>query len=346
MAFIKTNRIQIDGIATTIPQKTINNKGFELHSEKENEQFIKTTGIHFRRIVPNGVTAADLCYNAANQLIQKLNWSKEDINILIFISQTPDYKIPCTATILQDKLGLPKTTLAFDINLGCSAFVYGLSVISSLLEKTNGKALLLVGDTSSTCINQRDKTTAPLFSDAGSACALSFNLKAKPIYFNLQSDGAGFDAIITKDGGSRNPYTNDSFKVDLETGRSNADMFLNGIKVFNFSRKEVAKNILHLLTEFNIDQNLIDFYYLHQANKLMNDTIAKKLNVDIQKTPQTLKEFGNTGAASIPITICQHLSSEPKPKNLVVLAGFGVGLSWGSCVLSIQNTVILPIIEL
>jgi len=347
MALFQLENIEVKGIAAAIPKNRVANKDYKYHTDLENKQFIKTTGIEFRRIVENGTTASDLCFEAAQQLIEKLAWNKEDIKALVFVSQTPDYKIPCTATILQNKLELPKYCLAFDVNLGCSGYVYGLSIIGALLEKIQGKALLLVGDASSTCINQKDKSTAPLFSDAGSATALEYNQKAAKIAFNLQSDGSGADAIMTKAGGARNPVDTSSFILDETTGRTDLDMFLDGIKVFNFSRREVVPNVNSLLENFKIDKNKIDYFVFHQANKFMNDAIAKKLNLDFEKVPQSLKMYGNTGAASIPFTIVSELNNNVNMQNKrLLLSGFGVGLSWGSCVLNFNKSVLLPIIEL
>lgn len=346
MALFQIDNIAISGISACIPKNEIHNKDFPHHSPLENSQFIKTTGIESRRIVDANTTASDLCLQAAENLLAKLKWQKQDVQILVFVSQTPDYKIPCTATILQDKLALPKTCLAFDINLGCSGYVYGLSVVASLLEKIKGKALLLVGDTSSTCISETDKTTAPLFSDAGSATALSYDIDAETLFFNLQSDGAGYDAIITKDGGSRNPATVVSFERDKLTGRSNSDMFLDGIRVFNFSRREVVPNVNEILDSNHFMKEQMDFFVFHQANKLMNDTIAKKLGLPKEKVPLSLKTLGNTGAASIPITIVKEMHEQVNRGELrVLLSGFGVGLSWGSCIASLKNTLILRMIE-
>jgi len=343
MALFELNNIAIKGIAACVPTTKLANRDFPYHNELENKQFIKTTGIEYRRIVDEHTTASDLCLKSAEALLNKLAWNREEVKVLVFISQTPDYKIPCTATILQHKLGLGKSCLAFDVNLGCSGYVYGLSIVGSLLEKIKGKALLLVGDASSTCISQQDKSTAPLFSDAGSATLMEYDCLAKPMYFNLQSDGAGYDAIISKDGGARNPIGDTSFDLNPETGRRDVDMFLDGIKVFNFSRREVVPNMEELMLHYDLKKAEIDFFVFHQANKFMNDSIAKKLSLDDNKVPQSLRLFGNTGAASIPVTIADQVK---KGKSLqLILSGFGVGLSWGSCALELEDALILPIIE-
>lgn len=346
MALFEIENISLDGIAACVPSQIAHNSVYPYQSELERNQFIQTTGIEQRRVVDEETTASDLCFRACQDLLNQLQWNVIDVQVLVFVSQTPDYKIPCTATILQDRLGLSNSCLAFDVNLGCSGYVYGLSIAASLLSQVGGKGLLLVGDTSSTCVNPKDKASSPLFSDAGSASALSFNKHAKPLLFNLQSDGAGYKAIITPDGASRNPFSESSMKFDEETGRTRMDMILNGIEVFNFSRREVAPNVADLFNHFNIDTNQVESFIFHQANKLMNDMITKKLNLDATKVPQSLKLLGNTGAASIPITIVDQARTDlNKQDKLALLSGFGVGLSWGSCVVSMKNCKILSLIE-
>ena len=201
-----------------------------------------------------------------------MNWNRDEIKILVFITQTPDYLIPNTSSILQEKLNLSKNCLAFDINLGCSGYVYGLSVIGSLLQNMPGsKALLLVGDISTKTISMQDKSTAPLFSDAGTATSLEFSL-GNQIHFNLQTDGKEFDAIIIPDGGYRNPVSEKSFEVkEYEGGilRNNLAMKLDGLKIFNFALREIAPNINALLSEKKTDKSSIDYFVFHQANLLM-----------------------------------------------------------------------------
>lgn len=346
MATFAIDNISLEGIAACVPRNIESNRSYAYQSSREQEQFIKTTGIAERRIAPPGVTASDLCFQSAQDLLEKLSCDKDDIKLIVFVSQTPDYKIPCTATILQNRLGLSHNCLAFDVNLGCSGYVYGLSIVASMLAQIRGKALLLVGDISSTCVNPKDKSAAPLFSDAGSASLLAYDETASRTYFNLQSDGSGYDAIITPDGGSRNPITKDSFTIDESVGRARADMILDGIKVFNFSRREVVPNVLALLEYSGKSIQDIGFFVFHQANKLMNDMLAKKLGLDPEKAPQTLEKLGNTSSASIPVTLVQSIHEKGlRLDNDVLLSGFGVGLSWGSVQINLSKTVSLPLIE-
>ena len=202
MAIFTLDKVKISGLAACVPHEVVENMDYNWISEKERKMLIKTTGIARRRIAEKGQTAADFCIKAAQQLLKDLQWSPSEIDVLVFVTQTPDYITPATSIIMQERLGISTRCLCIDINLGCSAYVYGLSVIGSMLANAGlQKGLLLVGDTSSGIVSEQDKSTAPLFSDAGSATALSYEPEAPSMRFNLQSNGKGYDAIIIKDGG-------------------------------------------------------------------------------------------------------------------------------------------------
>lgn len=350
MPIASIDGIKLSGIAASVPKNIESNRDYPFSSEKEKELFIKTVGIENRRVAPVGLTASDLCKIAAEELIDKLSINKNEIKVLVFISQTPDYLIPPTSTILQDKLNLPKDCIALDINLGCSGYVYGLFVVSSLMRTMRAqKGLLLVGDVSTSCLSNEDKSTAPIFSDAGSATLLEASGDEDKIYFNLQNDGSGFEAISIPDGGMRNPFKDLSLEVkDIEKGirRNATHLIMQGMEVFNFSLREVAPNIKALLKEVEMGSEGIDYYILHQANKLMNESIRKKLGIETEKLPLSLKNFGNTSSASIPITMVTELGDKLRNENLkLVLSGFGVGLSWGSVVVETNKITCLPLIE-
>lgn len=349
MAQFSVPHVQLKGLSVCVPKNTEDNRELELLSQNERELFIKTVGIRYRRVAQQGVTASDLCFEAANRLLSELNWSREEVNVLIFVTQTPDYIIPNTSSLLQEKLGLSKNCLAFDINLGCSGYVYGLSVISSVLQNIpNGKGLLLVGDVSTSIISKTDRSTTPLFSDAGSATALE-RRNAGIMHFNLQTDGKEYDDIIVPDGGFRSKTNEDSFVVkefDKGVCRSNLDMKLDGVKIFNFALREVAPNINTLLQEKSIDKEGVDFFVLHQANLLMLESVRKKLQVPAEKFPYSLHDFGNTSSATIPLTMLIKLADKVRAERIKwVLSGFGVGLSWGSVYLETENLTCLPLIE-
>jgi 3-oxoacyl-[acyl-carrier-protein] synthase-3 len=339
MPFFSVRNVKIEGISACVPRNSVSNLSYELLTEKERQLLVKTTGIESRRLADRSVTTSDLCFHAAEKLISELGWDKSEIRLLIFITQSPDYLIPATSTILQHRLGLSTQTMAFDVNLGCSAYVYGLSVASSLVScKAATKALLLVGEVSHYSVLESDRATYPLFGDAGTATALSFQEDQK-MDFNLQSDGSGFDAIMIPDGGCRRPFTSD-LKI-------NANLSLDGIKVFNFSLREVAANVKELLKFNGEPKEKFDYYVFHQANMLMNEVIRKKLDIAPAKVPYSLRTFGNTSSASIPLTMVTELRSQLKEKRIeFILSGFGVGLSWGSASCVTDRIVCPELIEI
>lgn len=350
MSIASIDGIKLSGLAASVPKNVESNRDYPFPSEKEKNLFIKTVGIENRRVAPVGLTASDLCLACAEELIEKLDISKEDIKVLIFVSQTPDYLIPPTSTVLQDKLKLPKDCIALDINLGCSGYVYGLFVASSLMKTLGAKkGLLLVGDVSTSCLSKEDKSTAPIFSDAGSATLLEAGEASDKIYFNLQNDGSGFEAISIPDGGMRNPFKDESLEVkEISEGirRNATHLIMQGMEVFNFSLREVAPNIRAVLEGSSTDINSIDYFVLHQANRLMNESIRKKLGVDGEKIPLSLKDFGNTSSASIPITMVTEMRDKLEGDDLkLVLSGFGVGLSWGSALIETNKITCLPLLE-
>jgi 3-oxoacyl-[acyl-carrier-protein] synthase-3 len=351
MAIFSIPNIKISGISACVPSQKESNYDYDWISEKEQKLLIKTTGIEERRIAKKGVTTSDLCFEAAKKLIEKLNWKKEEIGILIFVSQSRDYFLPATAIILQDRLQLPTSTIAFDISLGCSGYIYGLSVISSLMQSTSTKkALLMVGDISSFSLNKRDKSTYPLFGDAGTVTALELSSGAKEMNFNIQNDGSGHQAIIIPDGGLRNPLTDESFEekeIDKGIWRTNRDLSLNGLDVFNFSITKVHPHIIDLLTKYNLESSDFDYFVFHQANKLIIETIRKKLKIEPEKVPYSLTKYGNTSSASIALTIVTELQKEVSSKKLsLLLCGFGVGLSWGTVTLELDKIICPDLIEI
>lgn len=336
-------------MASAVPGNVVHNLSYDPIPEKERPLLVRTTGINERHVANPGVTTADLCEVAANKLIDELGWEKDSIDVLILVTQTPDYITPATAAVLQHRLGLPTTCVAFDINLGCSGYPYGLSVMAGLLNSTKSRGLLLVGDVSSACVSATDKSAAPIFSDAGSATALEYNEGAAPMHFNLQTDGKGYEAIIIPDGGYRNPVTADSLELQnhgLGIDRNKTHLILNGIDIFNFSVREVPPNVRALMEFAKVDADAVDHFVFHQANLIINNSITKKLKLDTDKVPLSLGAFGNTSSATIPVTIAHEISETVQQgRKQLLLCGFGVGLSWGSALVTTNNLHCLPVIE-
>ena len=343
--------IKLSGLAVSVPKQKVSNNDYPFATIKEKELFIKTTGIENRRIAPEGLTASDLCFEAAEKLLHETQCVKSEISVLLFITQTPDWIIPPTAIRLQHRLGLPKACIALDINLGCSGYVYGLSVMSSLLKTTGAKkGLLLVGDVSSSVVSEKDKSTSPIFSDAGSATLMDVSDADSVIHFSLHNDGEGYNAIIIPDGGMRSKFTPASvefqkFSEGIE--RNKRHLIMNGVDVFNFSLREVAPDAKQLLAYCGKDTKDVDYFVFHQANLLMNEAIRKKLALEPEKVPYSLKDFGNTSSASIPTTLVTKLREQLTNEKLsLLLSGFGVGLSWGTAILETDKIACLPLIEI
>jgi len=348
MALIYFNNVKISGISAAVPKTIIENKENGFFNESEILKFISTTGVErFRDGEP---CTSDLCFAAAEKLIAELNWDKSEIEMLLFLSQTPDYILPNTAPILQNRLNLPKSCIAFDMTLGCSGYIYGLSTISSYMSTgAIKKALFLCGDTPTKTVNKRDKTTAMLFGNAGTATAIEFEKGADSLKFTLGSDGSGFNSIIIPDGGYRNPISNESL-IENELGegiiRNNCNVFLDGMDVFSFGINQAPASVKETLSACSKTDEDIDFYIFHQANLMMNEMIRKKLKIGKEKVPYSLADYGNTSSASIPITLISQIRDELISKEInLLLCGFGVGLSWGSCILKTNNLIIPEIIE-
>ncbi|MCX6247528.1 MAG: ketoacyl-ACP synthase III [Bacteroidetes bacterium] len=350
MAIFEITDVRIAGLSACVPKKTISNQDYTWISRKERELLIKTIGVESRHKAEPGQAASDLCMQAADELLEKLGWEREEINLLIFVSQSRDYLIPSTSAILQDRMKLPKTCMTLDINLGCSGYVYGLSVISSLMKTTGiPKGLLLVGDISTLTSAYRDKSTYPLFGDAGTATALELKPGAPPMQFNLQTDGSGYEAIIIYDGGARNIPSKKSFDVKKYGEgiyRHRLQLALNGIDVFNFSLREVVPNIKTTLNYFNRNLDEFDFLLFHQANRLINETLRKMLKVAPERVPYSLQYFGNTSCASIPVTMVSQIRNaiQEKPQKLL-LSAFGIGLSWGTALIETDGLVVPELSE-
>jgi len=350
MAIFCINNVLIKGVAACVPAAIESNLNYNWISEEERNLLIKTTGILNRRITTKDIITSDHCAAAARRLLAEANVEPSEISILVFVSQSRDYLLPSSATILQDRLGLPKSCIAFDVPLGCSGYVYGLSIVAGMMSSAGlKKGLLLAGDASSMSLDWKDKSTYPLFGDAGSATLLEYSDGGK-MHFNLQSDGSNHEAIIIPHGGHRRLIDHESdIEEEHEKGvvRKKKNVWLNGFDIFNFSVREVPPNVKELLAATSSGIDSIDHFIMHQANLLLNETIRKKLKIESVKVPYSLKEYGNTSSASIPLTMVANLRNElTSGNNRLLLSGFGVGLSWGSVILNTKYLIIPEIVEL
>ena len=334
---------KIRGIAACVPESLEGVDGLSQRLGRENaEKLIASTGVRFRRFVKPGQTTSDLCEKAAKALLQEMNWAPESIDVLVFISQTPDYILPPTACVLHERLGLAKTAACFDVNLGCSGWVYGLWMASSFLRAGLKRALILTGDTIAT-VSPYDNT-AVLGSDAGSATVLEADEQGLH-HFSFGSDGSGHQALWIPAGGFRKrvgPDTKEFTKGEDGILRTPEHTHMSGADVFSFTIREVPPMIDRTLKLAGWAKTDVDAFVLHQANKMLLDYLGKKMGLPPEKRPVSLHDFGNTSGASVPLTMVHCLADQLRgdPRKYIC-AGFGVGLSW-ACLGVVLGGLVIP----
>lgn len=352
MALLEYNNIGISGMAAAVPAFKINNYEYTQYFPAEDvKDVVDKIGVKERRFATGNMCASDLCFAAAEKLIADMNLDRSEIDVLLFVSQTPDYRMPATSVILQDRLKLSPQTLAFDISLGCSGFIYGLSVVYAFMQQHGlRKALLLDGETRSKVYSAKDRKTAFLFGDAGVAAIIEKNDCFGKSSFSLNSDGSRESLIKINAGGYRNPSSVETLqeKVVDEYGniRSEEHGYMNGPDVFNFVIREIPKDIKRLMETSETTDAMIDYYIFHQANSYINDYMLKKLKLDAAKVPSTIEKYGNTSSVSIPLTIVSELQDQLKSQKKLLLCGFGVGLTWASALINLEHCHISDIVEL
>ena len=349
MAFLDIKNVSIKGISACVPLKE--EKTSDIYKWDGGSNFIESTGIASRRRSDDSMTSADLCVAAAEKLIEEIGWNKDVIEALVFVTQTPDYILPATSCVIQQRLGLSKECYTLDISLGCSGWVYALSVIAALLQNgTIKRGLLLAGDTVTKLCSPEDKSTYPLFGDAGTATALEYDENSYGVKFVFNTDGRGYETIICRDGGYRQPINENSLEMKnfgQGTSRRGVDLELDGMDVFSFGISKAPKSVKQLCEHFSIDKDSVNIFSFHQANKMMNEMIRKKLKVGEEKVPYCMEEFGNTSCASIPLTLVTRERHKLINKTLRHIAcGFGVGLSWGSAYFETDRIIVPELIEI
>lgn len=351
MAFLQFDGVGISAMSAAVPKRVIKNREYtEIWSQEEANEIVDKTGIEERRFSDENTCSSDLCFAAAEKLFADNKINRDDIDLLVFISQTPDYRMPATSVILQHRLGLANKTIAFDITLGCSAFLYGLSVVYGLMEKGNlKKALLLDGETRSKVYSPRDRRSAFLFGDGGVAALIERDPKYGRSTFSLNSDGSRADLIMIPAGGYRHMSSAETVveKVVDEFGnmRSDEQGYMRGGDVFNFVIREIPRDIKNTLafTEKTVDD--FDYIVFHQANNFINSYIAKKMKLDASRIPSTIAKFGNTSSVSVPLTIVSELQGKLDGRKELLLSAFGVGMTWATGIVPFVDCRISDIVE-
>lgn len=303
------------------------------------ERIKKALGLEERRVASPGVTALDLCEKAAVRLLDGID--RATIGAVIFVTQTPDHSQPGNATLLHGRLGLPKACECFDVALGCSGYVYALRLAWSLFQGSDiGSVLLCAGDTLSRQVNPRDRSTAPLFGDAGTATLIVRDEAASPAFFRTGSDGSGASSLCVPAGGARRP-ADATTKIEAADAdgnvRSPENLFMNGAEVFNFTLREVPSVVRDVMSDAGVAPGDIDRIYFHQANRFIVNHLARATGFPAAKAPSAVcGRYGNQSSASIPFALAAEAGESGVTDaglSRVVLCGFGVGLSWGAVAL-------------
>lgn len=338
MGLSTLHNVRFAGMSTCVPKRVLSNLDDcppKIRSERE--RLVRNIGIHQRRICAEWQCFSDLAFDATEKLLSELGWRRDEIDALIVVTQSPDYLIPATAIILQDRLKLSSATIAFDVNLGCSGYPFGLHILGSMIASgVVKKGLVLVGDR---CATAND----PLFSDAGTATALEYSQTAPPMYFDLNSDGSGHRAIMLPVGGHREPYgPQHAVPRRDENGLLHwaSDLVLDGPAVLSFSTQQVPPSVRRTLEYAGMTTDNIDYFIFHQANRMINETIRKKLGIPVEKVPSTLHDFGNTSGASLAVTMTARIQGALNiGRHRLSLSGFGIGLSWGTCIVDVESAI-------
>lgn len=350
MAFFRFEGIKIVGLASAVPTTKVCLAEFNEKFGVENvEKFTQKTGVKEFHKTSKYQTASDLGYVAANNILINKEIDRNLIGSLLFVSHSTDYRRPATACVLHKRLGLNKDCYAVDMNLGCSAFVYGLSTICSIMQCSDIKyGLMIVGETITKITSPEDRSVAMLFGDAGGAVLLEkTENKSDVIQGLLKSDGTGYHAIMAPAGGFRNMHAPiDNFTWEDGNSRTLYNTVMNGENVFSFTISDVPKTLKEFLTKTDTTIDDYDSCILHQANGFILKQLAKKFKISLEKMPITLDRYGNTSAAAIPLTISDAFGILNESKTLsLIMCGFGVGLSWGVVSALIDVNDVFPIVE-
>ena len=351
MAILSFEGVGIAAMAAAVPHTVIDNyKYTDYFPADQVKEVVDKIGVFERRFADTDTCSSDLCFAAAERLIDDNNIDRNEIDLLVFISQTPDYRMPATSMLLQHRLGLKQSCMAFDINLGCAAFCYGLSVVYGLMQSGGiRKALLLDGETRSKVYSPKDRRSAFIFGDAGAAALIERDNKYGRSVFSMHSDGSLGNLIMIKGGGYRHPSSLETLteRVVDEYGniRNDEQGYMRGGDVFNFVIREIPGDIKRTLEFAGTTADAMDYFVFHQANNFINTYIAKKMHLAPERIPSTIAKFGNTSSVSVPLTIVSELRDKMHGEKKLLLSAFGVGMSWSTGIVPFVDCKISEIVE-
>lgn len=330
----------VRGIVTCVPGRTFDNlRDATAFTRDEVRKVVAMAGVNQRRVVDGQTCSSDLCYGAATTLLDALAWDRASVDGLVFVTQTPDYFMPSSSCVLQERLGLSSECAAYDLGLGCSGYVYGLWLAALMLQAGGlRRVLLLHGETPTLYADEADRSVSLLFGDAGSATALERPEAPEARWtFVLRTDGSGSEHLIVRGGGFRDRFCPD---------RRSHYVAMDGAEVFNFTIRSVPPLIEDTLRVAGVPAAGVDYYVFHQSNRFIIRHLAAKCGLPADKVPMTLDRYGNTGGPSVPLTITRGLDLAAAQRTLrLMLLGYGVGLSWGSALVTIPRGIVCDHVE-
>lgn len=341
MAVVKTKGARIAGVCTCLPTKQFDNlSDSSTFTKEEIRKVTGMAGVSSRRVAEDTVCSSDLCVAAAMQVLRRLGWTPDSIDAVIMVTQTPDYFLPSTACVVHHRLKLADHCAAFDVGLGCSGYPYGMWLAAMMIQGGGmRRVLVLHGETPTRFSHDSDRSVSLLFGDAGSATALEATDAAGSVWhYALHSDGSGYHSMIVESGGFRDRFGADMRKHCVS---------MNGALIFNFTIKRVPALIEETLRAASVGTHDIDYFIFHQSNQFILKHLCAKQSLPLNKVPIILRNLGNTGGASIPLTMTQGHLMRPADRPLrLMLLGYGVGLSWGSALVDLDASAILDSVEL
>ncbi|MBQ6066475.1 MAG: ketoacyl-ACP synthase III [Clostridia bacterium] len=348
MSFYKNKGIEIAGISCVVPQNRVTVESFSaVFGDEIPAKFSAGTGIKAMYKALPEQTAGDLATAAAESLFGKIKIDRSEIGLMLLVTQSPDYRRPSSASVVQKRLELPVDCSCMEINLGCSGFIYGLQTAMSMLTASDREyGLLLMGETASKLVDPHDKSIVMMYGDAGAAILLKKTDDRSQVTTLLRSDGSRYKAIILPAGGFRDMYPGrERFMCSDGIERSLYDIYMDGTSVFSFSITDVPKALNDYLAYTGTGADDYDAFVFHQANEFIIKQITRKLKLSKEAVPVSLDRYGNTGGISIPLTLCDAYGENGKDVKKVLMCGFGIGLSWGVTGLSIDMENVFPIEE-
>jgi len=329
MSLSRIDGFRIAGVSTCVPPRVVDNMECgKDYGADEVRKVVAMAGVQQRHVVDHGVTSADLCFEAAERLLERLGWTRESITGLILVTQSPDYFLPSSSCMVHKWLGLRDECAAFDVGLGCSGYPYGLYLAASMLKSGGQQRILMLhGETPSLFTSPEDHATTLLFGDSGSATVLESAEGAAPGYFCLRTDGSGYDGLIMRGGAFRDRIPENPRERFLQ---------MDGAGIFNFTITRVPPLIRDTLEFAGLTVDDIDWFLFHQSNRFIMKHLAKKCGLPEARVPFVLERFGNSGGPSVALALTQGVPATDRKTCRAMMLGYGVGLSWGAAIAEID----------